>query len=337
MDKLMDARGDPSPRRVTVLQIGNIVGFIGVVIVNALAGGGRLRKSNAAVSDSYPTKFTPAGWAFSIWGIIYLFCSIFVIYQALPSSRAGPRSELLFSRRGVGGAFLLSCFFNIIWSIVFPYEVLWLSVILIFCLLASLLRVYVRCGVGLRPRETIADFVAVDVTFSLYSAWLSVACVANTALWLYALGWRGGPISESAWSVVVMCVAVAIAGVNLVTRLDDQPLGGPGRWPTDGCGPPMPPFPSLSLWLWGLVIAWALAAISSKHRTDPTVSTAAQVLSLISAVTSCVALFAKFWRWRSRGFSPLYAAGPAPPSPALGPGVTPTAASLGSPVTETTV
>ena len=37
------------------------------------------------VSDSHPTAFTPAGYAFSIWGVIYLFGCLFMLDQLRPS------------------------------------------------------------------------------------------------------------------------------------------------------------------------------------------------------------------------------------------------------------
>lgn len=52
----------------------NIIAFIVTIIINSLAGsttfiGGQL---TAQVSDANPTLITPAGYVFSIWGIIYL-------------------------------------------------------------------------------------------------------------------------------------------------------------------------------------------------------------------------------------------------------------------------
>lgn len=40
------------------------------------------------VSAAYPTLFTPAGWAFAIWGLIFIMEGVFAIYQLLPSVRS---------------------------------------------------------------------------------------------------------------------------------------------------------------------------------------------------------------------------------------------------------
>ena len=72
-----------------LLKIGNIVAYIMTLIVNGLAGsttiiGGKL---TADISDANPTFITPAGYVFSIWGVIYILLGAFVIYQVLPSQK----------------------------------------------------------------------------------------------------------------------------------------------------------------------------------------------------------------------------------------------------------
>jgi hypothetical protein len=65
----------------------NIIAYVLTVLVNGLAGsttilGGR---NTAQVSDANPTLVTPAGYVFSIWGVIYILLGVFVVFQALPS------------------------------------------------------------------------------------------------------------------------------------------------------------------------------------------------------------------------------------------------------------
>lgn len=44
----------------------------------------------SSVSALYPTLFTPAGWAFSIWGLIFTLEGAFAVYQCTPMARASP-------------------------------------------------------------------------------------------------------------------------------------------------------------------------------------------------------------------------------------------------------
>ena len=67
----------------------NILTFVLTVIVNGLAGSTTILggKFTAEISDANPTLITPAGYVFSIWGIIYILLGVFVVFQALPSQQ----------------------------------------------------------------------------------------------------------------------------------------------------------------------------------------------------------------------------------------------------------
>ena len=56
-----------------------VAGFVVLVIVNVAAGA-----SNRRVSDRFSTPITPAGWAFSIWGLIFFLQAVGVVYAAVP-------------------------------------------------------------------------------------------------------------------------------------------------------------------------------------------------------------------------------------------------------------
>jgi hypothetical protein len=70
------------------LAVVNLLGFVVVVVVNALAttiplGG----MTTGQLSDLYPNLFVPAGLTFSIWGLIYLLLGICVVYGVVHSTR----------------------------------------------------------------------------------------------------------------------------------------------------------------------------------------------------------------------------------------------------------
>lgn len=70
------------------LQGVNVAAFLLTVVVNALSNMLPLNgKTTAEISDSYPNLFTPAGYVFSIWGVIYVLLLIFAVYQAVPRQR----------------------------------------------------------------------------------------------------------------------------------------------------------------------------------------------------------------------------------------------------------
>src|SRR5688572_22486589 len=77
---------------------------IGVIVFNWLAATGRLGSDTGAISDKYPTMLTPAGYAFSIWSLIYLGIIAFSIYQMLPANLSRFRSVRSF--------YIFSCALN---------------------------------------------------------------------------------------------------------------------------------------------------------------------------------------------------------------------------------
>ncbi|WP_449403128.1 hypothetical protein [Exiguobacterium artemiae] len=57
----------------------NWLGFVFTIAVNALDGG-----KTGRISDTIMTYFKPAGYAFSIWGLIYLVLLVWLIMQTIP-------------------------------------------------------------------------------------------------------------------------------------------------------------------------------------------------------------------------------------------------------------
>lgn len=66
------------------LRLANAATYVLLIVVNAATQTGFLGDDNATISARFPTLLTPAGWAFSIWGIIFLLQGLGVVYQFLP-------------------------------------------------------------------------------------------------------------------------------------------------------------------------------------------------------------------------------------------------------------
>jgi len=97
--------------------------------VNGLAGSTTIigGKNTAQISDANPTLITPAGYVFSIWGIIYILLAIFIFYQALPSPQA---KEF---REKAGYLFIASSILNVVWLFLWQFEYLVFQFLLCFC------------------------------------------------------------------------------------------------------------------------------------------------------------------------------------------------------------
>jgi len=235
-----------------ILKSANIIFYILTIVINSLAGGTTLigGKLTATISDSNPTLVTPAGYVFSIWGIIYILLGAFVIYQALPS-----RNNRGFTER-IGWLFVLSSIINVVWIFFWQFEYLAVSVVLIFLLLATLIAIYVRLGVG-KSKVGLDDRLAVHLPFSVYLGWITVASIANVATALVSLNWDGAGITAEIWAIFVVAVALVITALMLITRRDIA---------------------------YSLVIIWALVGIAAKQSGNQTIVMLAEISTVIVAV-----------------------------------------------------
>jgi hypothetical protein len=154
------------------------------------------------VSRQHPTLFTPAGYAFSIWGVIYLSFILYAICQLLPSQRKNP----VYDRLAI--PLTLTSLLCIAWVISFTYELLGLSVVLITAMLITAILLFGRAKLAVFQQE-IGFWVTIP--FALYAGWLSVAIIANAATWLKDIGWQGGAWGETSWTIIMIAIAFLIA------------------------------------------------------------------------------------------------------------------------------
>ena len=190
-------------------QVLNWAGLVLVLAINGLANVLPLNgKTTGEISDSIPTLFTPAGYVFSIWSLIYLALLAFCWYQG----RAAQRSAAFGER--IGYWFFISCVFNSAWIVAWHYEQFALSLAIMLGLLISLLLIYLRLDIG-RGTPSSAERRWVHLPFSIYLGWISVATIANVSTVLYTSGWNGGPIDPAIWTAIMVIVA-GILGVAMV-------------------------------------------------------------------------------------------------------------------------
>jgi hypothetical protein len=197
-----------------VRQIFVFLAVIAMVTVNVLANALPLNgQQTGAIASRFDVLFAPAAYVFSIWGLIYIALLAYAIYQLLPAQRDEPRL------RHLDGPVVLSCLANGAWLFAWHYEHFELSLVLMLILLAALVSVYLRLDLH-RADPPGAERWLVDLPFSIYLGWISVATIANTNVVLHHLGWSGGGIGELAWMIVMLCIALGLAGVIAWARRD---------------------------------------------------------------------------------------------------------------------
>lgn len=229
--------------------------YVGMIAVNALANILPLFGRNTGeISDRYPSLFTPAAYTFSIWGVVYLLLAAFVVYQALPAKRADASLSTL------RPLFVLSCVLNALWLV--SWHALWIPVsqVLMVALLLSLIALYRRGGLW-RGKATAARFVLVELPFSVYLGWISVATIANTAIFLLDLGFDGGTAAPLL-TVLVIAVGALLGVYGTISRRD---------------------------WAFALAIGWGLAGVAVAQTGG--VQLAATVCAGLVVLAAGVAMF----------------------------------------------
>lgn len=199
--------------KATLRQGANIISVVLALAVNILASALPLNGQNTGeISDRFKVYFVPAGYVFAIWGIIYIGWIAFAIYQALPAQKDSPRL------RRLGYLFALSGVFNATWLFCWHYNRFGLSVLVMLVLLGLLIASYLRLNVG-KTRVGNAEKWCVDIPFSVYLGWITVATVANITDWLYSVGWNGFG-APMAWAVIMLIAATVIGALMAWTRRD---------------------------------------------------------------------------------------------------------------------
>jgi hypothetical protein len=189
------------------LQISNVVAFIVTIYFNYASSAGVFNETTQAnMSAKYDTLFTPAGYAFSIWGLIYLLLLSFIIYQSR-SLFVKVRDDNFIER--TGWWFVLSCVANSLWCYLFVSDYILASTFVIFFMLICLLQIVIRNRMELDD-EPISVILFIWWPFVIYSGWLTVACIANVAVYLTMIGWDGFGVSEVVWTLVMIAIATLI-------------------------------------------------------------------------------------------------------------------------------
>lgn len=173
----------------------NLAGFALVVIVNSLANALPLNgQTTGDISNKVNVLFTPAGYVFSIWGVIYFLLFIWLLRGYKPSP----------IDRKVHIPFVFSCLFNAGWIFLWHYEFFTVSIFVIVALLVSLIVIYTRVE---RKRFDFWD----RFPFSVYLGWVSVAIIANISFTLTYYEWNRFGLSSVVWTLILIGAAAVLA------------------------------------------------------------------------------------------------------------------------------
>ncbi|MFY0686221.1 MAG: hypothetical protein JXQ90_03600 [Cyclobacteriaceae bacterium] len=208
------------------LAVINTLSVILVLFVNFLASTGKINNlSVSELSNEYENLFTPAGYAFSIWGIIFLGLIVYSVFQ-LKSVFIDEIEIKLFSQIGYWLSF--ANLGNALWLIAWLYEYTLASVCIMLFILFSLLMIVVKTNIK-NTNISLKINAFVRWPMSLYAGWITVATIANVAAFLSKINWDGGPFTESTWTIVMIIVAT-ILNLIMIWRQNIRVFAFVGIW-----------------------------------------------------------------------------------------------------------
>lgn len=212
----------------------NLIGVIAVIFFNyyfnAVGINGNTMRT---LSEKYDSLFTPAGYAFSIWGVIFLALLVQAIFLMVRASKP-EKDQNPISQIGLG--IFIANMLNILWVYAWLNESTGVSVAIMILILITLLSVVVRTNME-RWDAPLKIIVFIWWPICLYSGWIAVATIANVAAMLVKVGWNGG-IQETTWAAILIIVATLL-GLFMIYKRNMREFA--------------------------MVIVWALIAIAVRH------------------------------------------------------------------------
>lgn len=194
---------DKSLKSTTVWNILNMIFLLATLGVNYLGASGFFNgMSQKDVSDKYTTLLTPAGFAFSIWGVIYTLVFISLVYFIVKRKNVKV-SQLV---NAISPLFVISSLLNMGWIIAFSYELIGLSTLFILGMVISLLLIVEK----IYKNRADTPYTLIGLSFTLYSTWVFIASILNVAVFLVKQDWGGFGISDSLWTIIIIIVAIAL-------------------------------------------------------------------------------------------------------------------------------
>lgn len=235
-----------------IKQILILVATAGMIYFNYLAATGKLGGiATGAVSDKYPTRITPAGYAFAIWSLIYFGLIVFSIYQALPKN-----AERF---RHIRSTYILSCAVNCAWLYFWHQEAILTATAIIFGLLGTLAFINAK----LIKTETTGEFWMAKFPFSIYFGWVTAASIVNATIALVYLNVQVSDVNAVRIGAALVLGATAL-GIIIRFKLNNI--------------------------FYPVAIAWALTAIAVE-QSGQTLIVAAAAVSVNILIIAALSFF----------------------------------------------
>lgn len=186
------------------LAILNLFSLLALIAWNYYSNSGALGgETVASISRKYNNLFTPAGYAFAIWGLIYLALVFQAIRFAFVAFSNKEEIDFILS---ASPWLILANAGNGIWLWFWLHDAIGISLLFMVFIFLSLLTAVIRLDME-RWDAPVLYMATVWWPIDLYVGWISIALTANVAVFLTAQGFDGGILSEISWTVLIIIVA----------------------------------------------------------------------------------------------------------------------------------
>lgn len=182
-----------------------------MIAANALANILPINQLNTGqISAFYPNYFVPAGFTFSIWGIIYLLLINYTISYTYFTVLSDKFPKVAAYLSVVNKWFWVTCFLNASWILAWHYLWIWTSVLIMLLFLSTLIYIFIKGKEKESALNKTQSFL-LYTPFLVYLGWISVATIANITALLVKIDWNGFGISPVTWSLLMMITATILA------------------------------------------------------------------------------------------------------------------------------
>lgn len=241
----MDATANAQDRMRSILLL---VATIATIVFNGIAATGRVNGvTPEVISDKYPTVLTPAGYAFSIWSLIYVGLVAFSVYQLLPRN--------LVRFRPIRSLYVITCVLNCSWIYFWHYDQIGFCLGLIAALLVTLMVILYQFS---RSNDH-SGSVFTSAVFGIYAGWVTAATLVNFAILLRS---QNIELSGAGWNAVGIMSILAAAVLAVLVRF------------------------KLRNFLYPLAVAWAATAIAVKQSGNTAIVVVASICVIVCLVMS---------------------------------------------------
>lgn len=208
-----------------VYAVLNLIVLLAVVYWNYYSNTGGINGHTVAdLSDEYANLFTPAGYAFAIWGVIYLGLMILVGAQVKWAFFGGDDAGSILQ---IGPWLMVANVGNAIWIWLWLTELTGASVAAMGVILLSLIMIIRRTNME-RWDAAFPVIALVWWPICLYSGWIAVAAIANVAAWLQKIGWSV-LFNEVQWTVIMISVA-GVLNLLMIRYRNMREFASVGVW-----------------------------------------------------------------------------------------------------------